>query len=117
MCIRDSSGSYPVAISYSPSGTVVYGACSDPYSGDIKTFSRSDGSPIADNTVTTNAGAPVIEDGVAATPNGNAVYVRQAVSYTHLDVYKRQSESRPKAQRVRAFMTLLPENRGFRATR
>ena len=80
------SGSYPVAISYSPSGTVVYGACSDPYSGDIKTFSRSDGSPIADNTVTTNAGAPVIEDGVAATPNGNAVYVRQGGGATYVGI-------------------------------
>jgi len=71
------TGAYGVAVAFPPGGTVVYGGSGDPYSGDVKTFSRTDGAPIADNPVTVTSDVPIMSGGLAATPNGNAIYVRQ----------------------------------------
>ena len=63
------------AVSFSPSGTVVFGASP----GDVKSFSRTDGAPLTDNTIVPEDEDildTIISRGLAATPNGNAVYVR-----------------------------------------
>jgi hypothetical protein len=79
-------GAYGVAVSLSATGTVVWGGSGDPYSGGIVKYDRSSGTQL--KTYALGVGGVSIQTrGVAATPNGNALYVRsQSGSNTYLGI-------------------------------
>ena len=79
------TGAYGVAVSYNPGANIVYGGSGDPSAGDIRTFNRTDGTPLNDYVVCTDTWA-VKPRGLAATANGNALYLRALASANGMSV-------------------------------
>ena len=79
------TGAYGIAVSYNATSNIVYGGSGDLYAGDIRTFNRTDGTPLNDYVVCTDT-YTVKPRGLAATANGNALYVRALESDSGISV-------------------------------
>lgn len=73
-------GAYGVAVSLTATGTVVWGGSGDAYSGGIVKYDRSSGTQLKTYPLGVN-GLGIKTRGLAATPNGNCLYVRSSTGY------------------------------------